>query len=200
MNREELIGLRRQIQKVLEEGRAFPAEVLSAQIVLAFEKAQNARDLPKSDIAGGGISLSEHTPTDDELLDTYRDAVDLAMHRANMRDGFASNMSRESIVAGLRAVARFRRSEQGEPTVPDGWFPFGSHAPYPWVGRMEFSDEKDDAGMPRWERPVQGEPSDAALDAALDAWFRAVDEGEYSRDAMHAALRAAAATQTGENR
>lgn len=65
------------------------------------------------------VAVLGHIPTpstDDELLDTYRDAVDLAMHRANMRDGFASNMSRESIVAGLRAVARFRRSVQGEPT------------------------------------------------------------------------------------
>lgn len=45
---------------------------------------------------------------------------------------------------------------QGKPT-PDGWFPFGSHAPYPWVGLLEFSDEKDESGLPLWERPVQGE-------------------------------------------
>lgn len=38
MNREELIGLRKQVQKVIEDGRAFPADVLSAQIVLVFEQ------------------------------------------------------------------------------------------------------------------------------------------------------------------
>ena len=44
--------------------------------------------------------------TDDEMLETYSVAVESAMHRANERDGFASNMSRESRVAGLRAVER----------------------------------------------------------------------------------------------
>lgn len=39
--------------------------------------------------------------------------------------------------------------------------------------------------------PVQGEPSVATIHAALDAWFAAVDDGEYSVDAMRAALRAA---------
>ena len=42
--------------------------------------------------------------SDDELLETYRAAVNRAMSEAHARDGFASNMSRESIVAGLRAV------------------------------------------------------------------------------------------------
>lgn len=37
---------------------------------------------------------------------------------------------------------------------PDGWFVFGSHAPYPWVGDLEFSAETDEEGMPLWERPV----------------------------------------------
>ena len=44
--------------------------------------------------------------TDDEMLETYSVAVESAMHRANERDGFASNMSRESRVAGLRAIER----------------------------------------------------------------------------------------------
>ena len=44
--------------------------------------------------------------TDDEMLEAYNTAVDAAMHRANERDGFASNMSRESRVAGLRAIER----------------------------------------------------------------------------------------------
>lgn len=42
---------------------------------------------------------------EDMLIEVYSTAVDAAMTRANERDGFASNGSRESIVAGLRAVA-----------------------------------------------------------------------------------------------
>ena len=44
--------------------------------------------------------------TDDEMLEAYNTAVDAAMDRACERDGFASNMSRESRVAGLRAIER----------------------------------------------------------------------------------------------
>lgn len=36
---------------------------------------------------------------------------------------------------------------------PDGWFTFGSFAPYPWVS-IEFSEELDEVGMPLWERLV----------------------------------------------
>lgn len=42
--------------------------------------------------------------SDEELLETYRASVNKAMDEASARDGFATNMSRESIVAGLRAV------------------------------------------------------------------------------------------------
>lgn len=42
--------------------------------------------------------------SDEELLETYRAAINKAMDEAYARDGFATNMSRESIVAGLRAV------------------------------------------------------------------------------------------------
>ena len=44
--------------------------------------------------------------TNEELLEAYNTAVDAAMHRANERDGFGSNVSRESRVAGLRAIER----------------------------------------------------------------------------------------------
>ena len=44
--------------------------------------------------------------TNEELLEAYNTAVDAAMHRAKERDGFASNISRESRVAGLRAIER----------------------------------------------------------------------------------------------
>ena len=50
--------------------------------------------------------------SDDELLETYRASVNKAMDEANARDGFASNMSRESIVAGLRAVFDMSKGEK----------------------------------------------------------------------------------------
>lgn len=82
-----------------------------------------------------------------------------------------------------------------EPSAPDGWFVFGSHAPYPWVGKMEFSAEQDEAGMPLWERPVQGEPSDAQVHAALSVYLdtdRAWADWEtWQIESMRAALRAA---------
>ena len=51
--------------------------------------------------------------SDEELLETYRASVNKAMDEASARDGFATNMSRESIVAGLRAVF--------ETASADGW-------------------------------------------------------------------------------
>lgn len=82
-----------------------------------------------------------------------------------------------------------------EPSAPDGWFVFGSHAPYPWVGKMEFSAEQDEAGMPLWERPVQGEPSDAQVHAALSVYLdtdRAWADWEtWQIESMRVALRAA---------
>jgi len=44
--------------------------------------------------------------SEDELLNIYRAAVDSSMDAAHSREGFASNMSRESILAGLRAIER----------------------------------------------------------------------------------------------
>ena len=43
--------------------------------------------------------------SDEELLETYEQAVRSSMDETYARTGFASNMARESIVAGLRAVA-----------------------------------------------------------------------------------------------
>ena len=106
---------------------------------------------------------SECTPTDDEREALI--ALKLASFSKRMSDGYPSIIMRTNEeAADLVLAAGFRRSEVPEPSAedyPDGWFVFGSHAPYPWVGKMEFSAEKDEAGMPLWERPVQGEPSDA---------------------------------------
>lgn len=41
---------------------------------------------------------------------------------------------------------------------PDGWFTFGSHAGQSSIGLLEFSDELDEFGLPRWERHVQATP------------------------------------------
>ena len=49
--------------------------------------------------------------SDEELLETYRGAVNKAMFEAHTRDGFASSRSAESIVAGLRAVHDMSRGE-----------------------------------------------------------------------------------------
>lgn len=49
--------------------------------------------------------------SDDDLLDIQREAVRKAMNVASERDNFASNMSRESIIAGLRAVVEAARNE-----------------------------------------------------------------------------------------
>ena len=50
--------------------------------------------------------------SDEELLETYRAAINKAMDEAYARDGFATNMSRESIVAGLRAVFDMSKGEK----------------------------------------------------------------------------------------
>lgn len=50
--------------------------------------------------------------SDEELLETYRASVNKAMDEASARDGFATNMSRESIVAGLRAVFDMSKGEK----------------------------------------------------------------------------------------
>jgi len=39
---------------------------------------------------------------------------------------------------------------------PDGWFGFGTHIEF--GGPLEFSDEVDDSGMPKWERHVEAPP------------------------------------------
>jgi hypothetical protein len=49
--------------------------------------------------------------TDDQLLNIYRDANEQAMHAQNERTGFGSSMSREAILAGLKAIAACAWSE-----------------------------------------------------------------------------------------
>jgi hypothetical protein len=40
-----------------------------------------------------------------------------------------------------------------ERTRLEGWVPFGTHAPFSGlIEHIEFSDEVDEVGMPKWER------------------------------------------------
>ena len=73
--------------------------------------------------------------TDDEMLEAYNTAVDAAMHRANERDGFASNMSRESRVAGLRAIERAAAARALEEAADEI---FVQHAEFDPGKRMAF--------------------------------------------------------------
>lgn len=45
------------------------------------------------------------------------------------------------------------REVEDAPEPPEGWFVFGTHVDHD--GPIESSDETDEAGMPKWERPVQ---------------------------------------------
>lgn len=66
---------------------------------------------------------------------------------------------------------------------PDGWYEFGTHAGWVNIPMLEFSEERDEAGMPRWERPpIQ---DDSSLRAALQD---ALHESEIRRKALFDAL------------
>jgi hypothetical protein len=119
-----------------------------------------------------------HTPTDDERADEHQaqmvafetaklDARNSMRHDPHVWHGALEAALDKVLPAVWNAAAGFRRTVQGEPTPPDGWFPFGSHAPYPWV-RVEFSEETDDAGISLWERPLQGEPTAEMHEHDLD--------------------------------
>ena len=73
--------------------------------------------------------------TDDEMLEAYNTAVDAAMDRACERDGFASNMSRESRVAGLRAIERAAAARALEEAADEI---FVQHAEFDPGKRMAF--------------------------------------------------------------
>ena len=112
---------------------------------------------------------------DDELIEAYNDAVRESMAAVTERDGHASSGSRESIVAGLRAVAGFRRPAQGD--------------------YYEGLEEGVTVGR---NTVAQTEPTDAQVIAALNAWHQDVMPvnrlgvfGTQKEDLMRAALKAA---------
>jgi hypothetical protein len=99
MNREELIGLRKQILKVLNEGRGLPLDVLAAQIVLVFEQAH-----------------APTTPTDDER--TLIEQIKLAGHLAAQVMVFRGDSYPVKAIpytSFLHILGGFRRTVQGEP-------------------------------------------------------------------------------------
>ena len=186
MNREELIGLRKQVQKVIEDGRAFPADVLSAQIVLVFEQA--------------------HTPTDDErevlaeLIDPDTSRAGWNANAPDVRDQINGLHIKRGVyrVVDRILAAGFRRTVQGEPSIR-----VNMDAPIPYVGTT------DDFMVN--VRP-QGEPTDAQVNIPEHLSKRdelgpavrkfLVEEARAENDKRRAdearRLRAAAATQTGE--
>ena len=103
--------------------------------------------------------------------------------RCGQRKVIASDAINSDIEVCGRCGTEIGLHELAEQRVPDGWFVFGSHAPYPWTGTLEFSTETDDAGMPLWERPVQDWPTDAQADAAAIAFheFAVGDEFPLTR-------------------
>lgn len=53
---------------------------------------------------------------------------------------------------------------------PEGWVPFGTHA-YPHAPPLEFSEELDDGGTPKWERcRPELRPSISTLHALYVGW------------------------------
>lgn len=145
-------------------------------------------------------SEQAHIPTDDATV------ARIAKEAAESVGGYA-HPGYATYDAAWRAAsaAMARRTVQGEPTAVSPRC--GNYAPHPAHTYREFQDDWPcpGAGTPE----VQGEPSDAAVD---EAWWVAMESGELPRPrndgtardlfeaGYRAALRAAAATQTGENR
>lgn len=197
--REELIE--EAAKAILDEAGVLPSERYDEMWELArrdaraalavFEQAQaqtEAHEKPfdtsPERVKNGGDS-SHVTPTDDEREAAFK-AVAVA------RECTDGGCQEDRRVANTLLAAGFRRTVQGEPanaTEPD----VALHSP----------DEM--------QHNVQGEPSDAQVDAAIRAFHEATlgapDDGfltserlERMRDPWRAALRAAAATQEGEDR
>lgn len=167
--REELIGLRKQVQKVIEDGRAFPADVLSAQIVLVFEQAHTPTEAYEKPlhtspepVKNGGDSLHV-TPTDDEREWSTEDR-------------------REAEAEAKRRFMEWDGSDD------EGVQRFGAGSVNGFILGAEWWESR---------RTVQGEPTDAQVNAALGAYIKS--SGVHpGREHMRAALRAAAATQERE--
>lgn len=74
-----------------------------------------------------------------------------AIHSINSRLRFKRGI--EIIDHEAEVEKESTREVETAPEPPEGWFNFGTHVDHD--GPIEFSDEKDDAGMPKWERPVE---------------------------------------------
>lgn len=76
-----------------------------------------------------------------------------AIHSINSRLRFKRGI--EVIDHEAEVEKESTRKVETPPEPPEGWFNFGTHVDHD--GPIEFSDEKDDAGMPKWERPAEPE-------------------------------------------
>lgn len=143
---------------------------------------------PQADaILAAGFRLRAQTePTDDEMIEAYNEAVRESMARVKERDGHASSGSRESIVAGLRAVAGSRRPVRAEPTNDER--EALAHAIRKGSGASRYqSILLADQILPHldgFRRHTQAEPTDAQVAAyQAEAWTKGHAAGrDYQGD------------------
>lgn len=74
-----------------------------------------------------------------------------AIHSINSRLRFKRGI--EVIDHEAEVEKESTREVETAPEPPEGWFHFGTHVDHD--GPIEFSDDTDDAGMPKWERPAE---------------------------------------------
>lgn len=114
-------------------------------------------------------------------IDDEREAQ--GWREANLYD--VNSVSQDDFMAGWRTADRLRHSEVPEPSDPEG---DGSS---PWKEIQAAKDLLAEAyGPGEWSSEPQGEPSDAEVEAALEAWAAHADPRD-PEGAMRAALRAA---------
>ena len=150
--------------------------------------------------------------SDEELLETYRASVNKAMDEASARDGFATNMSRESIVAGLRAVFDMSKGEKraederealieriaGTIAVPwlvshgTTWGDLVQRSRDPYMrDAREVLRVVEAAGYSKGPRPITDEMVAAADFAIMPYWGERYPSGSLTTEIARAALEAA---------
>ena len=95
-------GVNEEAREIVREVSDYYTSPVTGEWIEDTEESTYAKRLVGLLIRASQSTIGE--PSDDELLDAYRRGVNEAMEAAHARDGFSSNMSRESIVAGLRAA------------------------------------------------------------------------------------------------
>ena len=139
--------------------------------------------------------------SDEELLETYRASVNKAMDEASARDGFATNMSRESIVAGLRAVFDMSKGEKraederealiesirfGQEAIDDA-YPTSDYSAHTYRLDRAIDALRRSTGP----RPITDEMVAAADFAIMPYWGERYPSGSLTTEIARAALEAA---------